>query len=129
MVIIAIDFGEKKIGLAVGNTETMTSSPISIFKKTKTGFNWAELTNQILEWEPSKIIIGKPLNMDGTRSDIMVKVESFGKKLESLIDIDIEFYDERLTSFEARQLDEDSEMIDDVAAKIILDSWLNNEYS
>ena len=131
MVIIAIDFGEKKIGLAVGNTETMTSSPISIFKKTKTGFNWAELTNQILEWEPSKIIIGKPLNMDGTRSDIMEKVESFGKKLESLIDIDIdiEFYDERLTSFEARQLDEDSEMIDDVAAKIILDSWLNNEYS
>lgn len=129
MVIIAIDFGEKKIGLAVGNTETMTSSPISIFKKTKTGFNWAELTNQILEWEPSKIIIGKPLNMDGSRSDIMEKVESFGKKLESLIDIDIEFYDERLTSFEARQLDEDSEMIDDVAAKIILDSWLNNEYS
>lgn len=129
MVIIAIDFGEKKIGLAVGNTETMTSSPISIFKKTKAGFNWAELTNQILEWEPSKIIIGKPLNMDGTRSDIMEKVESFGKKLESLIDIDIEFYDERLTSFEARQLDEDSEMIDDVAAKIILDSWLNNEYS
>tara|TARA_B100000676_G_scaffold41772_1_gene39807 strand:- start:1912 stop:2301 length:390 start_codon:yes stop_codon:yes gene_type:complete len=129
MVIIAIDFGEKKIGLAVGNTETMTSSPISILKKTKTGFNWAELTNQILEWEPSKIIIGKPLNMDGTRSDIMEKVESFGKKLESLIDIDIEFYDERLTSFEARQLDEDSEMIDDVAAKIILDSWLNNEYS
>ena len=129
MVIIAIDFGEKKIGLAVGNTETMTSSPICIFKKTKTGFNWAELTNQILEWEPSKIIIGKPLNMDGTRSDIMEKVESFGKKLESLIDIDIEFYDERLTSFEARQLDEDSEMIDDVAAKIILDSWLNNEYS
>mgnify|MGYP005728987449 FL=1 len=129
MVIIAIDFGEKKIGLAVGNTETMTSSPISIFKKTKTGFNWAELTNQILEWEPSKIIIGKPLNMDGTRSDIMEKVESFGKKLESLVDIDIEFYDERLTSFEARQLDEDSEMIDDVAAKIILDSWLNNEYS
>ena len=49
--------------------------------------------------------------------------------MESLIDIDIEFYDERLTSFEARQLDEDSEMIDDVAAKIILDSWLNNEYS
>ena len=129
MVIIAIDFGEKKIGLAVGNTETMTSSPISILKKTKTGFNWTELTTQILEWEPSKIIIGKPLNMDGTRSDIMEKVESFGKKLESLIDIDIEFYDERLTSFEARQLDEDSEMIDDVAAKIILDSWLNNEYS
>ena len=56
-------------------------------------------------------------------------MEKFAKKLRSKIDIEIEFFDERLTSFEARQLDEDSEMIDDVAAKIILDSWLNNEYS
>ncbi|GIS34846.1 MAG: hypothetical protein Ct9H90mP6_01030 [Gammaproteobacteria bacterium] len=51
------------------------------------------------------------------------------KSLDLVIDIEIEFFDERLTSFEARQLDEDSEMIDDVAAKIILDSWLNNEHS
>ena len=129
MVVVAIDYGEKKIGLAVGNTETMTSSPMSILKKTRTGFNWDELRKQIMEWKPKKIIIGQPLNMDGTRSDFMKKVESFGKKLESLIDIEIEFFDERLTSFEARQLDEDSEMIDDVAAKIILDSWLNNEHS
>ena len=74
MVVIAIDYGEKKIGLAVGNTETMTSSPISIVKKTKTGFNLDELKEKIMEWEPSRIIIGKPLNMDGTRSDFMKKV-------------------------------------------------------
>ena len=119
---------KRKIGLAVGNTETMTSSPISIVKKTKTGFNLDELKEKIMEWEPSRIIIGKPLNMDGTRSDFMKKVERFAKKLRSKIDIEIEFFDERLTSFEARQLDEDSEMVDDVAAKIILDSWLNNEH-
>ena len=93
------------------------------------GFNWDELKEKIMEWEPQKVIIGKPLNMDGTRSDFMTKVERFGKKHASLIDTEIEFFDERLTSFEARQLDEDSKMIDDVAAKIILDSWLNNEYS
>ena len=119
MVVIAIDYGEKKIGLAVGNTETMTSSPISIVKKAKTGFNWDELKEKIMEWEPNRIIIGKPLNMDGTRSDFMEKVERFAKKLRSIIDIEIEFFDERLTSFEARQLDEDSQMIDDVAAKNI----------
>ena len=105
------------------------SSPISIIKKAKTGFNWDELKEKIMEWEPNRIIIGKPLNMDGTRSDFMEKVERFAKKLRSIIDVEIEFFDERLTSFEARQLDEDSEMIDDVAAKIILDSWLNNEHS
>ena len=71
MVVIAIDYGEKKIGLAVGNTETMTSSPISIIKKAKTGFNWDELKEKIMEWEPNRIIIGKPLNMDGTRSCLL----------------------------------------------------------
>ena len=80
MVVIGIDFGEKKIGLAVGNTETMTSSPISIVKKAKTGFNWNELKEKIMEWEPNRIIIGKPLNMDGTRSDFMEKVERQSKK-------------------------------------------------
>ena len=129
MVVVAIDYGEKKTGLAVGNTETMTSSPISIIKKAKTGFNWDEIKEKIMEWEPNRIIIGKPLNMDGTRSDFMERVERFAKKLSSIMDVEIEFFDERLTSFEARQLGEDSKMIDDVAAKIILDSWLNNENS
>ena len=53
MVVIAIDYGEKKIGLAVGNTETMTSSPISIVKKAKTGFNWDELKKRL--WSGSLI--------------------------------------------------------------------------
>ena len=57
MVVIAIDYGEKKIGLAVGNTETMTSSPISIVKKEKTGFNWNELKEKILEWEPNSCLL------------------------------------------------------------------------
>ena len=49
MVVIAIDYGESKIGLAVGNTETMTSSPISIIKKGNTGFNLYELKEKIME--------------------------------------------------------------------------------
>ena len=62
-------------------------------------------------------------------TDYPIEMSPLAKKHRSKIDIEIEFFDERLTSFEARQLDEDSEMIDDVAAKIILDSWLNNEHS
>ncbi|MBU99875.1 MAG: Holliday junction resolvase RuvX [Rhodospirillaceae bacterium] len=114
MVVIAIDYGEKKIGLAVGNTETMTSSPISIIKKAKTGFNWDELKEKIMEWEPNRIIIGKPLNMDGTRSDFMEKVERFAKKLRSIIDIEIEFFDEQqLKGLEGRLVIDDQEAVAD----------------
>ena len=67
MVVIAIDYGEKKIGLAVGNTETMTSSPISIVKKAKTGFNWDELKEKIMEWDCLLYTSPSPRDNTGSR--------------------------------------------------------------
>ena len=126
---MAFDFGIKNIGIAIGQEITKTASTFYSLKAIKGEPDWDELDKIVAEWKPNLFIVGDPYNMDGTRSDFMEKVERFGKKLGSIIDIEIEFFDERLTSFEARQLDEDSEMIDDVAAKIILDSWLNNEHT
>ena len=126
----AVETLASSLGLEIPyeKTEIQDENDYSILDEAVKVFE-AKLKEKIMEWEPNRIIIGKPLNMDGTRSDFMEKVERFAKKLRSIIDVEIEFFDERLTSFEARQLDEDSEMIDDVAAKIILDSWLNNEHS
>ena len=81
------------------------------------------------------MLIGKPLNMDGTDSDIMKLVEKFHKKLYKLTGIECKYIDERLTSFEARQNFKElmtenktsikSEVIDAHAAKILIDNWLN----
>ena len=128
-MIMAFDFGTKNIGIAIGQEITKTASTFYSIRANDGLPDWVELDMIVKEWDPNLFVVGDPLNMDGTRSDFMKKVEKFAKKLRSKIDIEIEFFDERLTSFEARQLDEDSEMIDDVAAKIILDSWLNNEHS
>ena len=86
MQIVAFDFGEKKIGVAVGQTSTYTSSPLQVIFNNHDKVNWNEISILLEEWKPELILVGKPLNMDGTDSEIMMKVDAFYKKLESLYD-------------------------------------------
>ena len=105
MQILAFDFGTQHIGVAVGQTITKTSSPLLVLNVQQEG---KEIWNTILllleEWKPDQLLVGKPLNMDGTPSDMMKKVEPFFKKLKMISNIPCEMVDERLTSFEAKQL-------------------------
>ncbi|MDA9738793.1 Holliday junction resolvase RuvX [Pseudomonadota bacterium] len=126
MNVIGIDYGVSKIGVAVGNTQTSSSSPLEIILNTKSGINWPQLEAIIKEWKPQVVIIGQPFNMDGSESEMMKEVKLFADILKERINIKIEFFDERLTSFEAKQMDTSGKPIDDLAAKIILDGWLSN---
>ena len=127
MQIIAFDYGEKKIGVAVGQTSTNTSSPLQIIFNKDNKTNWISISSLLDEWKPSLILIGKPLNMDGSESEIMKKVDKFYKELKSIYDADIEFVDERLTTFEAREIlkDEKHDNVDAHAAKILIDNWFD----
>jgi len=127
MQIVAFDFGEKKIGVAVGQTSTYTSSPLQVIFNNHDKVNWNEISVLLEEWRPELILVGKPLNMDGTDSEIMMKVDAFYKKLESLYDGKFEYVDERLTTFEARDIlkENNVETVDANAAKILIDNWFN----
>ena len=74
MQILSFDFGIKKIGVAVGQTETNTSSPLQIILNKNNMVNWNEINILLDEWKPDLILVGKPLNMDGTDSEIMKTV-------------------------------------------------------
>ena len=127
MQIIAFDYGEKKIGVAVGQTSTNTSSPLKIIFNKDNTTNWISISSLLDEWKPGLILLGKPLNMDGSESKIMKKVDQFYKELKSIYDVDIEFVDERLTTFEAREIlkDEKHDNVDAHAAKILIDNWFD----
>lgn len=127
MQILAFDFGEKKIGVAVGQTSTNTSSPLKIIFNYHGETNWDEIKEILYEWKPELILVGKPLNMDDSESKIMIKVDKFYKHLTTIYDSKYEYVDERLTTFEAREIlkDNKSDMVDANAAKILIDNWLN----
>ena len=130
MQILAFDFGTQHIGVAVGQTITKTSSPLIVINVAREGKEiWNTISNLIDEWKPDQLLVGKPLNMDGTPSDMMKKVDPFFQKLQKISDIPCELVDERLTSFEAKQLmqkDLKDDRIDDLAAKIFLDNWIEH---
>ena len=125
MQILAIDFGLKKVGLAIGNTLTKTSMPIStIFYKSKQElFNLLE--KHVTEWKPEFIIIGNPLNMDQTESEMSKLAEKFSTQFSKKFNLAVQLVDERLSSFEAKEFAKDDNL-DAMAAKLILDSWMNN---
>jgi putative Holliday junction resolvase len=130
MQILAFDFGTQYIGVAVGQTITKTSSPLIVINVAREGKEiWKTISNLIDEWKPDQLLVGKPLNMDGTTSDMMKKVDPFFQKLQKISNIPCELVDERLTSFEAKQLmqkDSKDGRIDDLAAKIFLDNWIEH---
>ena len=127
MQILSFDFGTKKIGVAVGQTKTRTSSPLEVIFNKNNVTNWSKIHSIVEEWRPELILVGKPLNMNGTDSDIMKTVNIFFKKLNKITNIPCEYVDERLTSFEARQnlLEIKTDLVDAHAAKILIDHWLS----
>ena len=130
MQILAFDFGTQYIGVAVGQTVTNTSSPLVVLKVDREEKEiWNSISDLIDEWKPDHILIGKPLNMDGTPSDMMRKIDLFFKKIKKITNIPCELVDERLTSFEAKNLakiDSKLDRIDHLAAKIFLDNWIDH---
>ena len=127
MQILSFDFGTKKIGVAVGQTKTRTSSPLEVIFNKNNVTNWSKIHSIVEEWRPELILVGKPLNMDGTDSDIMKTVNIFFEKLNKITNIPCEYVEERLTSFEARQnlLEIKTDLVDAHAAKILIDHWLS----
>ncbi len=131
--VLAFDYGEKRIGVAIGQTITCTASPIKPIKAREGQPNWEEVANLISEWQPDYLLVGLPLNMDSTEQTLTTRAKKFANRLNGRFGITVEMMDERLSSVEAREqlfssagfkgLNNNS--IDSQAACIILESWFN----
>lgn len=137
MSILSFDVGRKKIGVAYSENELLAEEFCTL-KYQKINQVISEISFLILRKEVDKIIIGIPQRSDGTDSSETLHVREFSKKLEEQIlqnskKIEIFFEDESLTSKEAerilfnqgKSLDEVRERRDQLAAKLILDQYLN----
>ena len=135
MNILGIDYGSKNVGFAIG--EQITNSCSTYFsKKFKNRKELVEkIKNLISEWDISTIVIGLPLNMDNSESEMSLEIRNFSKKLEKDINIKINFVDEKLTTYEAKQflkdLNKNKQYIEKnnhgLAAKLILDSFMREK--
>ncbi len=135
--VLGFDFGTKKIGVAVGQTVTYTARPLTQLQAINGEPRWNEIDKLIQDYQPFALIVGHPLNMDGTLQPLTKAAENFAKALKAHYDLPVFAVDERLSTVEARaQLFEEGgykklskKNIDMTAAQIILQTWLNRRQS
>ncbi len=120
--VLAFDFGLKHIGIAVGQPVTGTASPLTTITARDGTPQWSEIERLIAEWQPTVLVVGLPLNMDGSESEMSLRARAFADRVGRRFGIPAEMVDERLTSFAAREAG--SERPHEAAAKMIAESWL-----
>lgn len=131
--IMALDYGEVRIGIAFSDLLLTIASPYETYKRKGEEIDLEFFKNLAKEKEVSKIVIGLPMNMDGTEGERAFKTREFGKKLKAMCELEVEYVDERLTSVEAEEMliqsgmrrEKRKQVIDKVAAALILESYLN----
>lgn len=126
--VLGFDYGTQKIGVASGQTATGTASGIAILPARDGIPDWAQIERLLKEWQPALLVVGLPLNMDGSESELSARARKFGNRLHGRTGLPVEMWDERLSSREARELARDSgrgrEQVDALAAALVLESWL-----
>jgi putative Holliday junction resolvase len=133
--ILGFDFGMKNIGIAVGQTLTGTANPLTAIKARDGIPDWDQIKSILDEWQPNKLVVGLPLNMDGSEQAITAAAKRFGNRLHGRFGLPVDWVDERLSTFEALdQMGIHSKMnarqrsdVDQLSAQVILQSWLNQQ--
>lgn len=134
--VIAFDYGINQIGLAVGQTLTGSANGLEVLKARDGQPDWNQVQGVIETWRPTLLLVGLPLNMDGTESDFCSRARKFGRRLQGRFGLEVRMVDERLSTQEAKSRDRDQtgknrksyrqDPIDNLAAQIILETWLSN---
>ena len=131
-LVLGFDYGTTNIGVAVCQLALGEARPLKPIKARDGVPNWDELGKLIQEWQPDLVIVGLPLNMDGSESEMCTRAKKFARRLNGRFNVSTDMMDERLSSFEAKgdvmarggNRDYKNNPIDSIAAKYILESWL-----
>ncbi|PSJ45769.1 Holliday junction resolvase RuvX [Zobellella endophytica] len=132
--LLGFDYGLKSIGVAVGQEITGSARPLMALKASDGVPNWEQVEKLLKGWQPALLVVGLPLNMDGTEQDISQRARKFANRLHGRFGLAVELQDERLTTTDARArlfeaggykaLGKDA--VDAVSAQLILESWMES---
>jgi putative Holliday junction resolvase len=127
--LLGFDFGQQRIGVAVGQQVTGTATAICTLQSRDGKPDWDTISGLIKEWQPDTLVVGLPLHADGKESEISLAARKFARQLEGRYRLPVHTMNEYLSSQAARELQQQNRQagktgIDAVAARIILQNWL-----
>lgn len=132
--IMAFDFGTQKMGMAIGQSTIESATPLPLFAMKDGIPDWNQLLKLVREWQPNLFLVGLPLNMDDSESELSARARKFARRLRHQTNIETWMVDERLSTRAAR--DELSHYhaqgrgkkvsADSLAATLFIESWYRN---
>jgi putative Holliday junction resolvase len=131
---LCFDFGTRQIGVAYGQTLSQTARPMAVLRARDGQPRWEEVALLIAEWRPSLLVVGLPLNMDGSESDFGRRARRFARRLRARAGLPVTMVDERLSTVTAKveagpPRDYRRHPVDGRAAALILETWLSEPES
>lgn len=132
--VLAFDFGEKRVGVAVGDLTLRIAHPLTTIDAEDNATRFTEIGKLIAEWGPAKLVVGLPMHADGTEHEVSRLARRFAQRLEGRFALPTVLADERLTSraAESRLLESGAhsrkikESLDAAAAREILQAWFES---
>ncbi|WP_432451795.1 MULTISPECIES: Holliday junction resolvase RuvX [unclassified Agarivorans] len=133
--VLAFDFGTKSIGVAIGQELTASGKPLAALKAQDGIPNWQTVEKLLAQWLPDLLVIGLPLNMDGSEQELTTRAKKFANRLHGRFGYPIALQDERLTTVDAKEkLFElggykalEKGAVDSLAAALIFESWCSEQ--
>jgi len=131
--VLAFDFGERRIGIAVGEHLLASATPLMTIDNESNEIRFQIITKLVNEWQPRLLVVGLPLSLDGTEHAVTQLCKKFARRLNGRFNLPVALIDERYSSAEASQLLNEAgirgraqkEMLDQVAAQTILQSYFD----
>lgn len=131
--VLCFDFGEQRIGVAVGEHLLATASPLVTVDNESNEIRFEAISKLVKEWQPKLLIVGLPLSLDGAETSVTQLCKKFARRLNGRFNLPVMLIDERYSSVEASDLLNQSgikgraqkEMLDQVAAQTILQSYFD----
>jgi len=132
--VLAFDFGERRIGIAVGEHLINSANPLTTIDSESNEVRFTMITQLVNEWHPKLLVVGLPLSLDGSETEITQLCKKFARRLNGRFNLPVIMIDERYSSTEASQLLNESgikgraqkAMLDQVAAQTILRSYFDS---
>jgi putative Holliday junction resolvase len=137
-LVLAFDFGRRRIGVACGDTLSQSASPLAAIANTAAGPSWSAVDSLMREWRPDLIVVGLPCNADGSESAMSAQARTFSDELARRYALPVRLVDERYSSLEAEsRLKAERESgvrkrrvtktdVDAAAACVILERWFSD---
>lgn len=122
--LLCFDYGKKRIGVAVGQTVTRTATALETVRANSGKPDWNRIGRLIEQWQPDKLLVGRPLTLAGEKQQMTLATEKFSRRLQTRYGLVVEMIEEQLSSFAARREFKSTRHLDPVAAKLILETWL-----